>query len=241
MNCHHNSIDFPDRELWTDHIGSEHGLAPDWPNQECPLCLKETGSGKDSVVAHLTTHMEDISLAALPHLEVNSENIYFDTYSLSQQHPCTLVNKVLSAAHGLYSSPLRGILTALGMQQESHLAVIEGLQVINLLLGAPDAFNSYIIIRLLFLAQIITLALGKDFKHAQEEICLDGQRLILQLPSKHERGLVLDQVHALCGQPKTQWMQLEYIMGAPGPIEPENGFAFQTCAILLTRRYPLST
>ena len=87
MNCHHNSIDFPDRELWTDHIGSEHGLAPDWPNQECPLCLKETGSGKGSVVAHLTTHMEDIALAALPYVEVNSENIHFGTSPLSQ-HPC---------------------------------------------------------------------------------------------------------------------------------------------------------
>ena len=192
MNCHHNSINFPDRELWTDHIGSGHGLAPDWPNQECPLCLRETGSGKDFVVAHLTTHIEDISLAALPYLEVNSKNIYFDTSSLSQQHPCTLVNKVLSAAYGLYSSPLQEILTASDMPKESHLAVIKGLEVINLLLGAPNAFNSYIIIRLLFLAQVITLALGKDFKRAQEEICRDGQRLILQLPSKRERGLLLD-------------------------------------------------
>ena len=241
MNCHHNSIDFPDRELWTDHIGSEHGLAPDWPNQECPLCLKETGSGKDSVVAHLTTHMEDISLAALPPLEANSENIYFNTSSLSQQHPCTLINKVLSAAHGLYSPPLREILTALGMQQESRLAVIEGLQVINLLLGAPDAFNSYIIIRLLFLAKTIALALGEDFGRAQEEIYLDGRRLILQLPSKHERGPLHYQVRALCGRPKTQWTQLEDIMGVPGPIDPENSFSFQTCAVLLTRKYPLST
>jgi uncharacterized C2H2 Zn-finger protein len=65
------------RELWIDHIGLDHSLAPDWQSQQCPLCLEQTGSGKGSTLVHLARHLEDIALASLPKgsdSEVNSEN-----------------------------------------------------------------------------------------------------------------------------------------------------------------------
>lgn len=77
QRCSYNSTAFLSRELWIDHIGLDHGLAPDWQSQQCPLCLEQTGSGKGSILIHLARHMEDIALASLPKgpdSEVNSEN-----------------------------------------------------------------------------------------------------------------------------------------------------------------------
>lgn len=57
---------FPTRKDWIAHLSLDHGLAPDWAAIICPLCQCDTGPGKVAVTKHLSTHLEEVSLAALP-------------------------------------------------------------------------------------------------------------------------------------------------------------------------------
>ncbi|RTE81251.1 hypothetical protein BHE90_004236 [Fusarium euwallaceae] len=69
--CHDSACDFGNepfasREDWIQHLEFDHDFQPAWSSFECPLCHEETGKGKTAIVHHLTRHMEEISLAALP-------------------------------------------------------------------------------------------------------------------------------------------------------------------------------
>jgi hypothetical protein len=66
VNCAFVDNPFPNQQLWVDHLEIEHGLGPAWEGIQCPLCLEHTENGKDAVLTHLASHMEDISLVALP-------------------------------------------------------------------------------------------------------------------------------------------------------------------------------
>ena len=57
---------FQTREDWITHIAQDHKLEPDWEPITCPLCLEETASGKSAITGHLSSHLEEISLASLP-------------------------------------------------------------------------------------------------------------------------------------------------------------------------------
>ncbi|KAJ4392154.1 hypothetical protein N0V93_005777 [Gnomoniopsis smithogilvyi] len=57
---------FPTRKDWVSHLALDHGLEPDWASIKCPLCRQDTGSGKVSITTHISTHLEEISLATLP-------------------------------------------------------------------------------------------------------------------------------------------------------------------------------
>lgn len=48
-------------------------MAPVWKGFKCPLCSEDTGDGKPVISRHLSGHLEEISLAALP-LSVEDEN-----------------------------------------------------------------------------------------------------------------------------------------------------------------------
>ncbi|PNP58924.1 hypothetical protein THARTR1_01172 [Trichoderma harzianum] len=41
-------------------------MGPQWASSECPLCREETGHGKIAITKHLSKHLEEISLSALP-------------------------------------------------------------------------------------------------------------------------------------------------------------------------------
>lgn len=41
-------------------------MEPKWDSIKCPLCKEDTGSGKMAVTEHVATHLEGISLLALP-------------------------------------------------------------------------------------------------------------------------------------------------------------------------------
>ncbi|PVH71686.1 hypothetical protein DL98DRAFT_596710 [Cadophora sp. DSE1049] len=65
LSCNYSSP-FANREHWIQHLGLAHGLDPEWSGFECPLCHQQTGNGRFVISHHLSVHMEEISLAALP-------------------------------------------------------------------------------------------------------------------------------------------------------------------------------
>ncbi|KAJ4172489.1 hypothetical protein NW754_002689 [Fusarium falciforme] len=69
--CHDSTCDFGNepftsREDWIEHLEFDHNFQLAWGSFECPLCHEETGEGKTAIIHHLASHMEEISLAALP-------------------------------------------------------------------------------------------------------------------------------------------------------------------------------
>lgn len=70
VDCSFTAI-FKTREDWIAHIAHDHKFEPDWQPITCPLCLDKTPSGKMGITKHLGSHLEEISLAAIPmNLEV---------------------------------------------------------------------------------------------------------------------------------------------------------------------------
>ncbi|KAI3391730.1 hypothetical protein diail_6871 [Diaporthe ilicicola] len=57
---------FSTRNDWISHIALDHGMGPEWRTIECSLCRMEAGPGKPSITRHLSDHLEEVSLAALP-------------------------------------------------------------------------------------------------------------------------------------------------------------------------------
>ena len=79
MDCTYGIQPFPNREEWIQHLGLKHGLYPEWKSFACPMCHEDTGKGKAAISRHLSSHMEEISLAALPAgVETDDES---DSYS----------------------------------------------------------------------------------------------------------------------------------------------------------------
>lgn len=64
--CSEDNPVFSTAENWTDHLGVDHGSAPSWAALQCPLCLDSVGPGELVIKKHLGSHLEEISLAALP-------------------------------------------------------------------------------------------------------------------------------------------------------------------------------
>lgn len=75
---------FHTRQDWISHLALDHGLESEWVTTKCPLCRQDTGSGRESVTIHLSSHLEEISLGALP-VECNfdEETIASEWESLS--------------------------------------------------------------------------------------------------------------------------------------------------------------
>lgn len=59
-------MQFNSRDDWIQHLALEHGFSDELGSFKCPLCLEDTGCGKQTVIAHLSRHLEEISLSALP-------------------------------------------------------------------------------------------------------------------------------------------------------------------------------
>lgn len=164
---------------------------------------------------------------------IPTREVLMDTSHLSGHPPCEFIKRVLRAAHGLYLYRLRGIVRALGLPEAPNLAVIEGLEVIDSWLYSPGTLTLFVVTRLLFLAQAVSLGLGGNIQHDQQ-ICHEGQRLILQLQPIHRQGPLCDQINALCGQSGTQQVQPGgNVMRTGGS---NNSFAFDICVHLLARK-----
>ena len=166
--------------------------------------------------------------------------VLMDTSHLSGHPPCELIKRVLRAAHYLYSHRLRDIVRAPSMPKTPSLAVIEGLQVIYSWPYSPGTLTASVVIRLLILAQAVSLGLWENFQHDQQ-ICHEGQRLILQLSLVHRQdplcdqiNALCDQINALCGQSGTQQVQPGGNVMRTG--DSNNSFAFNICAHLLARK-----
>ncbi|KAG8156624.1 hypothetical protein KVR01_013575 [Diaporthe batatas] len=57
---------FPTRNDWISHLFLNHGMGPGWHMIQCPLCRDDVGPGKVPITRHLSDHLEEISLSALP-------------------------------------------------------------------------------------------------------------------------------------------------------------------------------
>lgn len=66
MSCPYSSTTFQSREKWIAHLALDHEMEPQWNSAQCALCKEQTGSGKRAVTMHLSRHLEEISLSALP-------------------------------------------------------------------------------------------------------------------------------------------------------------------------------
>lgn len=64
--CGFSNESFVSREDWIEHLEFDHCFRPAWSSFQCSLCHEETGEGKTAIIHHLSSHMEEISLAALP-------------------------------------------------------------------------------------------------------------------------------------------------------------------------------
>ncbi|KAF5618430.1 ankyrin repeat [Fusarium sp. NRRL 25303] len=56
---------FRNRNDWVSHLALEH-YEPDWKSITCPLCFEIAEQGKVAITRHLASHLEEISLSALP-------------------------------------------------------------------------------------------------------------------------------------------------------------------------------
>jgi hypothetical protein len=56
---------FRNRNDWVSHLALEH-YEPDWESITCPLCFETVEQGKIATTRHLASHLEEISLSALP-------------------------------------------------------------------------------------------------------------------------------------------------------------------------------
>lgn len=66
---------FFNRQDWVAHLADEHDFGPGWKATDCPLCLDRIGPGKIPIVKHLGSHLEEISLGALPsNIDLNVES-----------------------------------------------------------------------------------------------------------------------------------------------------------------------
>ena len=66
VNCASGAACFRDRDDWIAHLAFEHKLSPKWTSLPCPLCQEDTGAGKVGITSHLSRHLEEVSLSALP-------------------------------------------------------------------------------------------------------------------------------------------------------------------------------
>ncbi|KAK7909078.1 hypothetical protein PG985_014956 [Apiospora marii] len=66
LSCAQGNFYFASRDDWIHHLTTEHRLGPDWASFRCPLCISETGNGKLAIIGHIASHLEEISLAAIP-------------------------------------------------------------------------------------------------------------------------------------------------------------------------------
>ncbi|KAK6833468.1 hypothetical protein PG987_008162 [Apiospora arundinis] len=57
---------FESKPDWVTHLELEHNLSPEWAAFECPLCKEDTGPGRTAITRHLSSHLEELSLGALP-------------------------------------------------------------------------------------------------------------------------------------------------------------------------------
>ncbi|KAL6882878.1 hypothetical protein HDV57DRAFT_509264 [Trichoderma longibrachiatum] len=80
--CPHSSSTFDSREKWIAHLALDHEMEPHWKSSQCALCKEQTGSGKMAVTMHLSKHLEEISLSALP-VEISSNAASEDTSELT--------------------------------------------------------------------------------------------------------------------------------------------------------------
>lgn len=65
-DCHMDTGTFQSRNDWISHLALDHGMDPEWRMIDCPLCRVEVGPGKLSITRHMSDHLEEISLSALP-------------------------------------------------------------------------------------------------------------------------------------------------------------------------------
>lgn len=66
LDCVFDSETFRSRKDWMSHLSHRHGMDPNWRMIDCPLCRAEIGPGKLPITRHLSDHLEEISLSALP-------------------------------------------------------------------------------------------------------------------------------------------------------------------------------
>ncbi|KAI0184988.1 hypothetical protein EV127DRAFT_442655 [Xylaria flabelliformis] len=74
-SCSRGDKVYKSKTDWISHLALDHRLEPAWESMECPLCLQSTGVGKTIIAKHLSSHLEEISLGALP------SGLEFDTES----------------------------------------------------------------------------------------------------------------------------------------------------------------
>lgn len=106
----------------TMHLGLQHGFAELWQSQECPLCLEQTGSGRNTVSLHFSRHMEEIALGVLPYTteldeesdtsSLQGENISTGSESLNSDH-----TKARSDADTVLRAPTPSVMSS----HQSHL------------------------------------------------------------------------------------------------------------------------
>lgn len=92
-DCHESSVIFTDQESFLDHLSRIHGrealthvhalgmaqaatqsIPRSFTHQECPLCAQTDWKSQREYFTHLGKHLEQISLAALPHEDDESED-----------------------------------------------------------------------------------------------------------------------------------------------------------------------
>ncbi|KAH7145484.1 hypothetical protein B0J13DRAFT_322822 [Dactylonectria estremocensis] len=111
--CEYGNDSFHSRDDWIQHLALQHGFDNGWQSIECPFCLEPTGSGKVVIVKHLSSHMEEISLASLPagvdsDSDDESSSIaseHSESAEANQNHPA-LGPKVINRIHELILRPL---------------------------------------------------------------------------------------------------------------------------------------
>jgi hypothetical protein len=59
-------ICFTKKDFWIHHLANFHSYAPEWKSVSCLLCQDDIAAGKPAITRHLSSHLEEISLAALP-------------------------------------------------------------------------------------------------------------------------------------------------------------------------------
>jgi len=104
-DCSAVSATFQTRETWAQHLEFDHEYGPAWLSRACALCKEPTGDGFDACTKHLSNHLEEISLAALPRPvdeeDVSQLSISANSSEAEETWACQQCDQVFDRPHKL--------------------------------------------------------------------------------------------------------------------------------------------
>lgn len=73
--CPCSQTAFPSRDAWMDHMKLDHRTSELFAKFTCPFCLERKEGETQSIVSHVSKHLETLSTIALPRIVIESDEL----------------------------------------------------------------------------------------------------------------------------------------------------------------------